>query len=72
MSKIKKAFNYLKEVRTATSLQISREVGITVAAGSMVSDLRKRGCHIASKFLYISQSGAKVWEYELLSWPVKL
>lgn len=72
MSKIKKAFNYLKQVRKATSLQISHEVGITVAAGSMIGDLRKRGCDIASKFLYITQDGSKVWEYEILSWPVKL
>ena len=72
MSKIKKAFEYLKIVRKATSLQISHEVGITVAAGSMIADLRKRGCDIASKFSHISQSGAKIWEYEILSWPVKL
>ena len=71
MSKIKKAFKYLKEARKTTSLELSQAVGVTVAAGSMICDLRKRGCNIASKFSHISQSGAQVWEYELLSWPVK-
>jgi hypothetical protein len=71
MSKIKKAFNYLKEVRKATSLQISHEIQ-TIAVGSMISDLRKRGCDIKGKFLRTSQSGAHIWEYEILSWPVKL
>lgn len=71
MSKLKKAFEYLKEVRKATSLQISHEAG-TIAPASCIADLRKRGCDIISKFSYTSQSGAKVWEYEILSWPVKL
>lgn len=71
MSKKKKAFNYLKRVRKATSLQI-REFVDTVAPASMVCDLRKLGCDIASKLLYVTKEGVQVWEYELLSWPVKL
>ena len=71
MSKIKKAFEYLKEVKKATSLQIGKQAK-TLAVGSMISDLRKRGCDIRSKFSHITKSGAKVWEYEILSWPVKL
>lgn len=27
---------------------------------------------IVAKFLYTTQDGAQVWEYEILSWPVKL
>ena len=71
MSKIKKAFEYLKIVRKATSLQI-REVVNTVAPAAMMGDLRKRGCNIASKLLYTTKEGVQIWEYEILSWPVKL
>ena len=71
MSKIRKAFKYLKEVRKATSLQISHAAGITVALGSMMGDLRKRGCDIIARFLHTTQDGAQVWEYEILSWPIK-
>ena len=70
MSKKKKAFEYLKIVRKATSLQI-REIVNTVAPASMMADLRKLGCNIASKLLYTTREGVQVWEYELLSWPVK-
>lgn len=70
MSKKKKVFEYLKIVRKATSLQI-REIVNTVAPASMVADLRKLGCNIASKLLYITDDGVQVWEYEILSWPVK-
>jgi hypothetical protein len=69
MTKKRKALEYLKRVGKATSLQISEAAGVTVAAGSMVADLRKIGCDIRSRFSHISKSGAKVWEYELLSWP---
>ena len=71
MSKINKAFEYLKTVRVATSLQISHEAQ-TVAVGSLIADLRKRGCDIRGKFLETSPSGAAIWQYEILSWPVKL
>lgn len=71
MSKIRNAFEYLKKVRVATSIQIGYEAQ-TIAVGSMVSDLRKRGCDIRSRFLWTAESGAHVWQYELLSWPVKL
>jgi hypothetical protein len=69
MTKKRKALEYLKRVGKATSLQISEAAGVTVAAGSMVADLRKIGCDIRGRFSHISKSGAKVWEYELLSWP---
>jgi len=71
MSKIKRAFEYLKEVRKATSLQISHEAG-TIAPGSCIADLRKRGCDIISRFSHVSDAGGMVYEYEILSWPVKL
>ncbi|MCK5602197.1 hypothetical protein KAR91_10020 [Candidatus Pacearchaeota archaeon] len=69
MSKINKAFEYLKKVRVATSLQISHEAQ-TISPGSMMADLRKRGCDIRGKFLETSPSGAAIWQYEMLSWPV--
>ena len=71
MSKINKAFEYLKKTRVATSLQISHEMQ-TIAVGSMIGDLRKRGCDIRGKFLETSDSGAAIWQYEMLSWPVEL
>jgi hypothetical protein len=69
MSKKKKAFEYLKKVRKATSLQIRKRMN-TVAPASMMADLRKLKCDIASKLLYTTDEGVQVWEYELLSWPV--
>lgn len=77
MSKKKKAFEYLKRVRKATSLQIGLAIGKngkvgSIAIGSLVADLRKKNCNIIGRFSHISKSGAKVWEYEILSWPVKL
>ncbi|MCK5601844.1 hypothetical protein KAR91_08250, partial [Candidatus Pacearchaeota archaeon] len=69
MSKKRIAFEYLKIVRKATSLQI-REVVNTVAPAAMMGDLRKRGCNIASKLLYTTKEGVQIWEYEILSWPV--
>ncbi|MDH5645825.1 MAG: hypothetical protein OEZ01_07445 [Candidatus Heimdallarchaeota archaeon] len=71
MTKKQTAFEYLKRVKKATSLQI-RELVNTVAAGSMIADLRKMGCHIKSKHLYTTDENVHVWEYELLSWPAKL
>lgn len=70
MSKKRIAFEYLKIVRKATSLQI-REIVNTVAPASMMADLRKLKCDIASKLLYTTDKGVQVWEYELLSWPVR-
>jgi hypothetical protein len=74
MTKKKKAFEYLKKVGKATSLQIGLAIGKpnkvgSIAIGSMMADLRKLGCDVRGRFSHISKSGAKVWEYELLSWP---
>ena len=70
MTKKKKALEYLKRVRNATSLQL-REFINTVAPASMMGDLRKLGCDINSKRLYTKDDGVQVWQYELLSWPIK-
>lgn len=71
MTKKQKAFEYLKRVKKATSLQI-RELVNTVAPASMMGDLRKMGCDIAGKHLYTTAENVQVWEYELLSWPETL
>lgn len=71
MSKKAKLLEYLKINRKATFLEIGNLVN-TISSGSMVADLRKIGCTISSKFLYMSKSGGRVWEYELLSWVVDL
>ncbi len=71
MTKKAKLLGYLKIKGKATSLQI-RELVNTVAPASMMADLRKMGCNIASKLLYTTKEGVQVWEYEILSWPVKL
>ncbi len=70
MTKKAKLFGYLKIKGKATSLQI-RELVNTVAPASMCGDLRKLGCNVASRLLYVTKDGVKVWEYELLSWVIE-
>lgn len=66
-NKRKELFHYLRR-GPRTSRQIELYI-LTVAAGSMIADLRKKGCDIRSEYIGRSQMDSQLWRYELLSWP---
>lgn len=70
MTKLEKAFKFLQTGRKS-ALDIALHIN-TVAVGSVMADLRKRGCDIRSYFNGMSENGAMMFDYELLSWPKEL
>lgn len=68
MTKHHKLFKLMKGGQRLTSLEIEKAVQ-TIAAASMVADLRKKGCIIDSKYIGRSKTGSQIWEYRMTYFP---
>ena len=68
MSKQKELFKLMKVGQWFTSLEIDKKVK-TVAAGSMVGDLRKKGCLFVKKYVGNSEARAQIWAYKMTFFP---
>ena len=66
MSKREKLFLFLCGGEEKTSLQIAKAIK-TVCVGTMAADLRKKGCHVISRYIGKSKTGAHIHGYTLLS-----
>ena len=66
-----KLLKLMKNGQRLTSLEIECAIR-TVAVGSMVADLRKKGCVIESRYKEQSKSGAQIWEFWMTSYPENL